>query len=63
MFDFEWAFLGHPGISLGYYVGNFLACFLMYIDKHEATTRTMLSTEKRMDKQHGFQKAVLCLSK
>ena len=63
MFDFEFAFLGHPGISLGYYVGDFFACFLMYMDKHKATMGIVLSSEKRIDCQQQFQKAAVCLSK
>ena len=63
MFDFEFVFLGHPGITLGYYVGSFFPCFLIYMDKHKATTGTMMSPEKRIDKQQEFQNAAVCLSK
>ena len=63
MFDFEFVFLGHPGVSLGYYISSFLVCFLAYMEKHKTATGNVLPTEERMDVQRKFHSAVVRLRK
>ena len=59
MFDFEVVTLGHPGVTLGYYVVSFFVCFLVRMTNLGIVPRD----DDAKDLKEQFQNAVVCMCK